>query len=315
MYLAKCPCGTLVPIVRLDDIVTCPSCLKRIRPRIKRAEEAPTQRQDFDTLVAEDSGKRLRLILVGILSVVTLIGSVLFVSLRRTGSVDRAEVPSATSPDTKGASLASPTQKPATEPQAKNSYAANTNNAAQRSPFAGIEDLLEDRPGNANRAAQGTVPKSDDKVGQIRPPPSAALPNGTELVPRSGREGLGTLSIENGNSLDAVVKLIHGANTQRTLRCVYIRGNSSVRLNGIPEGDYRVMFTLGTDWDRVQMEFRRDAVYEEFIESLNYHEVEESDGIKYSDYRLTLHKVTHGNAPSRSISRDRFGVAIPEPRD
>ena len=128
-------------------------------------------------------------------------------------------------------------------------------------------------------------------------------------------KGLGTLSIENGNILDAVVKLVHAFSAQETLRCVYVRGNSSVHLTGIPEGDYRVMFTLGTDWDRVKMEFRRDAVYEEFIENLIYHEVEESDGIKYSNYKLTLHKVTYGHAKSRSISRDRFGVAIPEQRD
>jgi hypothetical protein len=123
---------------------------------------------------------------------------------------------------------------------------------------------------------------------------------------------LGTLSIENGNREDAVVKVVEATNIGRTLRCVYIRGNSSVLLESIPEGDYRVMFTLGTDWDKEEMKFRRGARYEEFAESLSYRETREAKGIQYASYELTLHPVLEGNARTRSIGPNRFGRAVPE---
>ncbi len=118
--------------------------------------------------------------------------------------------------------------------------------------------------------------------------------------------GRGVLNISNGTNYDAITKLVD-ANTDTTVRLVYIQANSSGEIRSISSGDYFIKFALGNGYNRDTGRFLYAQSFAKFVESFNFAEYETSDGyIRWRNYDISLNPVLGGTARSRSISASEF---------
>jgi hypothetical protein len=130
-------------------------------------------------------------------------------------------------------------------------------------------------------------------------------PNGKELAVEGTNEGHGKLTIINGNSEDAAV-ILASAETGTDDRLVYVRADSTATLDGVVPGQYRMKFQIGKDWDGQAEQFRCVSATAEFDRAASFEELEKSDGIEYTEIRITLHKLRGGNARTTRIARSAF---------
>ncbi len=82
-----------------------------------------------------------------------------------------------------------------------------------------------------------------------RPKNYNSLPTGTRIQEDVGTKGHGELTVKNGTTEDAVVRL-SDAGTYETMRWFYVRAQTSAQVGRIPEGTYRLAFTTGLNWVR-----------------------------------------------------------------
>jgi hypothetical protein len=138
-----------------------------------------------------------------------------------------------------------------------------------------------------------------------RPTTYNSLPTGTRITPDIGTNGHGMLAVNNGTSLDAVVRLYDVA-THQTMRWFWVQAHSSAQVGQLPEGTYTLAYTRGLDWLESEDAFRWHPSYSEFGKPLQYTEQRDSEGVRYDDIRVTLHAVTGGNVRTKAISREEF---------
>lgn len=132
------------------------------------------------------------------------------------------------------------------------------------------------------------------------------LPSGTNIAEDVGRSGLGKLTVENGTTLDAVVRLVRNDNGQ-TARWFYVQAHSKETRGGIEPGSYSLVYTTGADWDGTAVAFRRSASYDAFDRQCEYLETPDGEDItRYRTISVTLQPVPDGNARTRRISREEF---------
>jgi endonuclease YncB( thermonuclease family) len=110
-------------------------------------------------------------------------------------------------------------------------------------------------------------------------------------------QGMGELTIDNGNEGDAVIVL---SQSGKTVVKTYIRGKDSCTITGIADGTYDVFFTTGTDWDGSV--FTRDADFQKFEDPLEYSTTSSS----YTTWSLTLHTVIGGTAQTDEVDPNAF---------
>ena len=136
--------------------------------------------------------------------------------------------------------------------------------------------------------------------------PANRLENGAEIRRRIGTNGLGELTVQNGNTEDAVVVLVNAANN-RTIRGFYVRSEMGFTEERIPPGTYAVYFFTGSDWNPSTRSFTRDSSYLQFGKGLEFTETTERQGVKiehfYDKHEITLQPVVGGNVSSSSIDR------------
>jgi len=142
-----------------------------------------------------------------------------------------------------------------------------------------------------------------------RPPPmNRHLPNGT-VIRSAALGGLGQLEINNGLSWDAVAKLID-TQTDRSIAYFYISAGAVYALPRIPDGNYRLLFAVGEDWDSAKRFFSRPKGVSEFNKKLLFKTRQryEGDGVyqEYSVMQMTLHPVPQGNARTHKVSVTEF---------
>lgn len=135
--------------------------------------------------------------------------------------------------------------------------------------------------------------------------PSVFLANGTHIIPPADTSGLGKLKIENGTTRDAAVKLVDSV-SGKTLRFVYVRAGNEVNVENISPCTCTLKFSMGTDWDQASQKFLRDPSFSKFSEPLNYKEITEGSGVKWMEYRVTLHPVPQGRARTKQIDESDF---------
>lgn len=149
-----------------------------------------------------------------------------------------------------------------------------------------------------------TIPAKDPKT-------YFSLPNGTILSKNSYQlNGLGSLEIENGTSFDAIAKLVN-TTTDKSIFTVYIKANSTYKINKISNGNYRLFFNLGNDWDTEIKAFVVNSSYEVFEENFDFttSEYEEGDYVRtqYATFSVTLNPVIGGQAKTKEINAIEFG--------
>ena len=141
-----------------------------------------------------------------------------------------------------------------------------------------------------------------------RPKSNRRLPNGTVI--RSGDlDGSGKLKIDNGLSYDAAAKLVD----PQTGHCVayfYVSSGDVYTLLGIPNGNYRLLFGIGEDWDNTKGSFLRLRGISEFSERLLFETRKKYEGgdvyQEYTVLQMTLHSVPDGNARTHTVSSAEF---------
>jgi hypothetical protein len=136
-----------------------------------------------------------------------------------------------------------------------------------------------------------------------------SLPTGTLLGVETYNTGRGKITISNGTSEDAVVAVVVSS-TGKLARKVYIAAASQYSLDKFSEGSYRVLFSLGKDWDPEAEVFKQDASYQEFGKILFFSEKELEDGVEYSHHTITLNPVPDGNVPRVDVDAAKFRAAL-----
>ena len=162
-------------------------------------------------------------------------------------------------------------------------------------------------PDNQNNQVEladiSEIPKKDPKD-------YVSLPNGIILSKNSYYlNGLGELKIKNGTSLDAIAKLVNIA-TNKSVLTVYVKANSTYNINKVKDGNYKLFFNLGNDWDTEIKAFSVNSGYEVFEDLFDFitREYEEGDYIrtKYSTFEVTLNPVIGGQAETENVSAVEF---------
>jgi len=133
----------------------------------------------------------------------------------------------------------------------------------------------------------------------------SSMTNGSRIVPDIGTNGYGVLEVQNGTSEDAVLSLYDSA-ADETIREVYVQARHSIRMKGIPEGTYQLVYTEGLDWDGSEATFRCDPDYAQFERDFAFTEERDQEGVQYHSITMTLHPVFGGNVRTKKISRQEF---------
>lgn len=143
-----------------------------------------------------------------------------------------------------------------------------------------------------------------------QPPLSTALENGTILIQAQRQQGLGSLTIINGNDEDAVVKIVSVSspisNNKGPYSEIYVCAQKNATIYHIAPGRYRLKFSSGSDWDTQHNQFRSDRHNSVLDKLMSFDEVTDQTGIHYSAQQVTLHSVVNGNIHSTNISDDDF---------
>jgi hypothetical protein len=120
-----------------------------------------------------------------------------------------------------------------------------------------------------------------------------------------GKQGPGTLAVENGTSQHAIAKLIDTVSNMK-LRSFFIRSNTTGGINLIPNGRYRLVFAFGEKVAQEKDRFVTASGFSAFQETLDYSTTDTGDGIQFAKYHVTLQPVANGNAKTQTISENEF---------
>lgn len=129
--------------------------------------------------------------------------------------------------------------------------------------------------------------------------------NGTHLTKDLATAGYGQLTVINGTSKDACVALVDVSRSIR-VSMIYVRANNSAELKHLNAGGYRILFTIGSDWDNRAGRFSQDAEYLDFGKVLTFAETRDSGTIRFSKQTITLNETLDGNALSNEIPESEF---------
>ena len=121
--------------------------------------------------------------------------------------------------------------------------------------------------------------------------------------------GLGELKIKNGTSLDAIGKLVSMV-SNKSVFTVYIKANSTYNISKVTDGNYKLFFNLGNDWDTDIKAFNVNSSYEVFEDDFNFTTAEYVEGdyirTRYSTFEVTLNPVIGGHAETENVSAIEF---------
>lgn len=132
-----------------------------------------------------------------------------------------------------------------------------------------------------------------------------SLATGARLRSDTHTSGHGVLKIDDLGGDDAVLKLVSEA-AGRAVRTVFVTKDSTVDLDGIEPGRYRVLFVFGEDWDRQQGRFTRVDAYYEVGETLSFVEEQKPDRIEFTREEITLDTHISGTVPRLTLSKEAF---------
>jgi ssDNA-binding Zn-finger/Zn-ribbon topoisomerase 1 len=139
-------------------------------------------------------------------------------------------------------------------------------------------------------------------------PPPRRLSNGTVITGLS-RKGNGTLTVDNGTGHDAVIKLVY-KQEGRTIVEFYVCQKQTATVDGIPDGDFFVIYASGLDWDSTKQRFTREKSFAKFDRILGFITSKQTKGDEvYTQtivFTLSLHRVFNGNATTTNVGEEEF---------
>ncbi len=172
---------------------------------------------------------------------------------------------------------------------------------------------------NISHKPVSVIPKSENTSAELSDIPEIqnrtsktyiSLDNGTMLYGNPYYfKGYGELKIDNGTSLDAIAKLVN-VTTNKSISTVYIKANSDYTISKISNGDYKLFFNLGNDWDTEIKAFAVNSSYEVFQETFDFttskYEEDEYIRTKYATFSVTLNPIIGGHAKTNEINAMDF---------
>lgn len=169
---------------------------------------------------------------------------------------------------------------------------------------------------NLQEQKPSLIEEARPRIESVSPPMS--LPNGTEITP-ARKNGHSMLTVDNGTSNDATIKLVYVDRPKKHYRFAYVKAKSKISLQNINSGNYYLQFCMGQDWDQQTKKFKRDLSYARFNEPMEFNEFKEEisrddkiiERVKYSRVSVTLHPVVAGTARTHSISKEDFEETDP----
>jgi hypothetical protein len=130
------------------------------------------------------------------------------------------------------------------------------------------------------------------------------LPNGKVLVDNGSRDGLGQLTIQNGQDLDAVAVLTTSGNT--TVLSVSIQAQQTYEIDSIRDGTYNLFFEIGDDWNDSAGTFNVEGTQERFDDPFSFQTTPVAGGLQYQTYTVTLQPVAGGTASTSTVPQAQF---------
>ncbi|GAA0941491.1 hypothetical protein GCM10009560_53480 [Nonomuraea longicatena] len=131
---------------------------------------------------------------------------------------------------------------------------------------------------------------------------SRRLSNG-HFLRKESLTGRSYLQVDNGSPRDAVITVVRGGKKAVT---VYVRKKTKFKIRGVRDGSYKIFFTHGVDWDGKRRAFSRDCSFERFEKSVRFRTVYTATQIRWHDWKITLHAISGGNAPTKRVDPDSF---------
>jgi hypothetical protein len=139
-------------------------------------------------------------------------------------------------------------------------------------------------------------------------PPPRRLANGT-IISGQPLKGNGRLTIDNGTSRDAVIKIVD-SKTSHALEAFYIQGQNQVSIGQIPDGDMIIYFASGMDFDPVHRGFTREKGFSRFVDTLPFTTsvaiTASGTQSESTTFTITLHPVVNGTAKTNTVDEADF---------
>lgn len=139
-------------------------------------------------------------------------------------------------------------------------------------------------------------------------PTDYRLNSGSVLVDQlQALGGRGKLTLDNGLTDDAYVKMISG---QRLVASFYVQGGKKFTFDHVPDGVYTLIYCTGFNWDADRRDFERGRNAHRYDDPLFYTTTRRTEGsmiiTSTGVITLTLHKVRDGNAKTTNIPLNEF---------
>ena len=131
-----------------------------------------------------------------------------------------------------------------------------------------------------------------------------SLPSSTVLIADDTIRG-GSLKVSNGTDRDAYVKLVD-PQSRTLVGALYVKSNSTLTLEQIPDGTYRVLFVLGQNWDSKTQTFAKNERFAKFDKPLQFTTTSLENEIRYRAFQITLNPIVGGNARTSGVSKQEF---------
>ena len=168
-----------------------------------------------------------------------------------------------------------------------------------------VREIKKRYPGCMGRLADGTPdPELRHLSSDVRLETGSVL---VDRMPYADPERQGTLTLDNGLTEDAYVKVIQN---QTLVAAFYVQGKTKFTFTRIPEGTYELLYCTGYGWDGKRRDFergRRAVRYEQPLKYAVTYGTENGAAVMYTSVQtLTLHKMVGGNARTRDIPLGEF---------
>ena len=123
----------------------------------------------------------------------------------------------------------------------------------------------------------------------------------------ASQDGKGKLTLENGLSEDAYVKML---SSDKLAVSFYVRAGEKFTFDRIPDGTYQVVYCIGYGWEMARLDFERGRHARRYDSPLTFATRRQTEGdqivVTTDVLTLTLHQVIGGNAKTSDISLDEF---------
>lgn len=121
--------------------------------------------------------------------------------------------------------------------------------------------------------------------------PATEPANGSLLVDRGSKSGLGSLTVQNRMERSATVKLLNTARQPPLVYEIFVQKGKEGTIAAIDPGAYELWYSFGSDWDAKEKKFTRDRKAKKANKVWTFTDTRGADSIKYVQATVILYTV------------------------